>query len=72
MVIKPVKRNKELRAGDIIEYRHSEAGGGTCKKLVLDFGDLGLFVERPYNYAKYFRALSVCIISVNGESRVKQ
>ena len=56
----------EIRHGDLVTYRHSEAGGGICTKEAID-SDSGLLVERPYNCAKYFNVADLEIISVESE-----
>lgn len=44
----------KVKHGDIVEYKHKDAGGGIARKKVIFDDAYGILVERPYNCAKYY------------------
>lgn len=44
----------KISEGDVVDYEHNEAGGGTRRKKVIFDDNYGVLVERPYNCSKYY------------------
>jgi len=44
----------QVKHGDIVEYKHNDAGGGVARKEVIFDDAYGVLVERPYNVAKHY------------------